>query len=83
MHLDLSHLLCFGSVCYFVPHSPLDVCLLFKLHPSMSFLLTLSGAWTERRDSASVGKEVGTWRAGQTNLEKVLFMGHFLLSVLI
>lgn len=60
VHLDLSHSLCSGSVCPFVLHRPLDACILFRLCPSMSFLPILSGAWTGRRGSVSVGEKVGT-----------------------
>ena len=83
VYLDLSCSLCSGSVWSFVPHRPFDACILFRLCPPMSSLSTLGWSRTGRRNSASVGVEVGIWRAGPTGVGKALSVGHFSLCVLI
>lgn len=77
VYLDLSCSLCSGSVGSFVPHSPFDACILFRLCPPMSSLPALGWARTGRRNSASVRVEVGTWRAGLTDVGKALSVGTF------
>lgn len=81
MHSDLPPLLGVLALCDLRLPQP-SLCLhLFKPRLAASLLPTGSGTWTGRRESASVGEEVGLGRAGQTGLEKVLFTGCLSLHV--